>query len=95
MVRRSLSVSTLSEATMKTEQDYLQMINAVAKSQQEMKSPICPRCGKHRMDKQITHNAMSRHADIYVCNICGLDEAIRDMRGETINSSDWFICRQK
>ena len=80
---------------MKTEQDYLQMINAAAKSQQETKSPICPRCGKHRMDKQITYNALSRHADIYVCNICGLDEAIRDMHGETIHSSDWFICRQK
>ena len=44
---------------------------------------LCPRCGTDSMDKDISHNALSRRADVMVCNICGNVEAIEDMPGNT------------
>lgn len=28
----------------------------------------CPRCGNERMDKKPVRNALSRRADVYICN---------------------------
>lgn len=40
----------------------------------------CPRCGKMTMDAEsVTRNALSRRASVYVCDICGTEEAIEDM----------------
>ena len=36
---------------------------------------LCPRCGRDTMDKELYRNALSRAADIMVCESCGLDEA--------------------
>lgn len=36
---------------------------------------LCPRCGKNTMDKVLHRNALSRIADIMVCDSCGMDEA--------------------
>ena len=30
----------------------------------------CPRCGQHRMEKDMAENALSRYADIYICPDC-------------------------
>ena len=49
----------------------------------------CPRCGQYRMERRVVLNALSRHADVYVCDVCGRDEAIRDMTGNAISLSDW------
>lgn len=40
----------------------------------------CPRCGRDAMDAVLLHNALSRHADLYLCSVCGMDEALLDMR---------------
>ena len=40
----------------------------------------CPRCG-HKMKSKITHNALSRRAHIYICERCGMDEALLDATG--------------
>ena len=37
---------------------------------------ICPRCGEDRMKTPYTHNALSRQADVYVCDNCGMEEAL-------------------
>lgn len=39
---------------------------------------LCPRCGCDRMSKDATRNALSRRADIYICDTCGAMEAIED-----------------
>ena len=31
---------------------------------------ICPRCGRNILKTPLTHNALSRHADLYVCDEC-------------------------
>lgn len=39
----------------------------------------CPRCGRDKMDAEHPcRNALSRYANVYICNDCGLDEAFRD-----------------
>ena len=49
----------------------------------------CPRCGKARMHPERTHNSLSRHADIYICSVCGMDEAIRAMVGDVLPDEKW------
>ena len=36
----------------------------------------CPRCGSFTMKPDLHTNALSRHADIYVCDGCGTEEAM-------------------
>lgn len=38
----------------------------------------CPRCGKMKMKDDVCENALSRRADICVCNSCGTEEALED-----------------
>lgn len=42
---------------------------------------FCPRCGRKQMDENPMRNALSRRADISICNECGIDEAMRDALG--------------
>jgi len=51
----------------------------------------CPRCGQYRMKEKLTTNALSRHAKVYICDQCGMDEAIRDMYGKPLPLSEWGI----
>ncbi len=50
----------------------------------------CPRCGHERMDKKPVRNALSRRADVYICNECGREEAILDALGkEPLPLNQW------
>lgn len=49
----------------------------------------CPRCGRDAMDAVLFHNALSRHADLYICSVCGMDEALLDMRQSPKPLSEW------
>lgn len=46
-------------------------------AQREGKQLPCPRCGGE-MDPVLAHNALSRRETIYVCDKCGMNEAIED-----------------
>ena len=39
--------------------------------QQASEHMLCPRCGKDTMKPDLHTNALSRHADLYVCDKCG------------------------
>lgn len=39
----------------------------------------CPRCGGE-MNPRASHNSLSRRTDIYICNSCGMKEAIEDAK---------------
>ena len=43
----------------------------------------CPRCGSFTMKPDLHTNALSRHADIYVCDGCGTEEALLARAGVT------------
>lgn len=50
----------------------------------------CPRCGHPRMDENPVRNALSRRASVYICNECGMEEALMDMAGmEPIPLTEW------
>lgn len=50
--------------------------------------PFCLRCGKP-LAQQLPVNAMSRYANVYICQTCGMDEALRDAVGEPLPLWEW------
>ena len=61
---------------------------------QEKKIPFpCPRCGHDRMDSQNpVRNALSRYADVYICDECGTEEAMADFGGmKPLPFSQWSM----
>ena len=52
-------------------------IDKIAEMQQAGEFLLCPRCGKPLKDRLHT-NALSRVADVYVCDACGTAEALED-----------------
>ena len=54
---------------------------------------FCPRCGRMSVKDRLHTNALSRAATIYVCDDCGMDEAIRDYAGKELPLKDWAIAK--
>lgn len=50
---------------------------------------VCPRCGRKSMRDKLLHNALSRRADIYVCDNCGMVEALRDATQNADDVTEW------
>lgn len=50
--------------------------------------PTCLRCGK-LLNRKLAVNAVSRHADVYICEECGTDEALREAIGEPLPLREW------
>lgn len=53
----------------------------------------CPRCGHLRMHKNIAMNSLSRHANVFICNECGNDEAFRDMDNNPLPLTEWSLTK--
>ena len=53
----------------------------------------CPRCGRDRMKKNIHTNALSRHADIYICDACGTEEALLKFMSNPLPMTEWACLR--
>lgn len=52
----------------------------------------CPRCGKMAMDAEsVTRNALSRRATVYICDACGMQEALEDMMDSRTPLTAWAI----
>lgn len=52
----------------------------------------CPRCGRMAMNAEsVTRNALSRRIDVYVCDACGMGEALEDMMDSISPLSSWAI----
>lgn len=77
-----------------TEEAASELINRFAEKQQEGHF-ACPRCGRMRMNaERITHNAVSRRASIYICDACGMQEALEDMMDSRTPLTEWAICKR-
>ena len=50
---------------------------------------LCPRCGKDAMKEPVHTNALSRHADIYVCDRCGTAEALLKFMHNPLPMREW------
>ena len=59
----------------------------------------CPRCGG-KMNDRVTLNSLSRRTDIYICNSCGMQEAIEDAKKakdpafEKMVIEEWHLVRK-
>ena len=60
------------------------------KAAQDADTPMrCPRCGADTMKHPMHINALSRHADLYICDSCGTAEALLDFMGQTYPLHQW------
>jgi ribosomal protein S27AE len=50
---------------------------------------LCPRCGRNVLKVPLTHNAQSRHVDLFVCDECGMTEAMLDMMRNPLPQEQW------
>ena len=56
---------------------------------------LCPRCGRPVMASDPVRNALSRRATVYVCDECGMIEALEDMPGAfKLPLSVWSIAKE-
>ena len=51
----------------------------------------CPRCGSMSMKQPLEHNALSRHADLFICDNCGMTEALLDMMRNPLPLELWVL----
>ena len=56
---------------------------------------LCPRCGRDTMKDRIHTNALSRHADIYICDECGTAEALLCMMSNPLPLACWAAFREQ
>lgn len=56
---------------------------------------LCPRCGKPAIKPRLHTNALSRlkKPNIYICDACGNDEAVRDANGDQLPLSQWAAAK--
>lgn len=54
---------------------------------------LCPRCGRMTVKDRLVTNALSRHVHVYICDECGMDEAMRDLLGKDLPLMEWAIAR--
>ena len=53
----------------------------------------CPRCGRDTMKENFHTNALSRHADIYICDSCGMEEAMLKFMSNPLPMREWACFR--
>lgn len=53
----------------------------------------CPRCGRDTMKENIHTNALSRHADVYICDVCGTEEALLKFMHNPLPVMEWAYLR--
>jgi predicted RNA-binding Zn-ribbon protein involved in translation (DUF1610 family) len=51
----------------------------------------CPRCGRNTIKAPLAHNALSRYADLYICDECGMTEAMLDMMRNPLPLEQWAV----
>lgn len=54
---------------------------------------LCPRCGRFTVKDRLHTNALSRYVSVYICDACGMDEAIREFAGKSIPLQDWAVAK--
>ena len=51
---------------------------------------MCPRCGRDAMKAPVHTNALSRTADVYVCDACGTAEAMLAFMNQQYPLTSWW-----
>ena len=56
---------------------------------------LCPRCGKDSMKEELHTNALSRHANVFICDACGINEAMLDYMNAPMSLGRWACFEPK
>ena len=59
------------------------------KAQDAHEATFCPRCGANELDSELDFNAISRYADVYICDDCGGEEGMLEMLGDPMPMNEW------
>ena len=70
------------------------LLDLKAKQQAESEM-VCPRCGQNKLKSPLTHNALSRYADLYICSECGMTEAGLAMMNNPLPLEQWAVFHDK
>ena len=71
-----------------------QRLADLKESQERGEHTMCPRCGQDTMKPALHTNALSRHLEgVYICDSCGVAEAMLDYMQQSLPISLWAICR--
>lgn len=65
-----------------------------ARRQRDYNFP-CPRCGCWTMSSDPVRNALSRRLKVYICDTCGMEEALEDATGERRALASWDIAQRE
>lgn len=84
----------MSYETFCKELDATRKIQRFAPLQRKYHWP-CPRCGRWVMNSDPARNALSRRAEIYICDQCGTEEAMEDYLGKVRPLSSWDIAEKE
>ena len=66
------------------------LIERFAKKQRDGDYP-CPCCGFENMNSDPIRNALSRRANVMICDECGTVEALEDYFGKEQSLTDWAV----
>ncbi len=78
---------------MMTERMERKRLDLIAR-QQAGEMMTCPRCGADSMMRPIHTNALSRlDSELYVCDACGMDEALRAVVHCPLPPKEWSAAR--
>ena len=73
----------------------LAAVEALRKREEAGQQVMCPRCGINRLKPELYTNALSRHLDgIYVCDECGLSEALLDFKNAVMPTEAWAVFQE-
>ena len=73
----------------------LAAVEALRKREEAGQQVMCPRCGINRLKPELYTNALSRHLDgIYVCDECGLSEALLDFKNTVMPTEAWAVFQE-
>lgn len=63
-------------------------------AQDTKQPPMCLRCG-NPLDKPLIANARSRYINVYICETCGIDESLREIRQKPLPLYKWHAVNSR
>ena len=69
-------------------------IVAIYRERQQKEHLPCPKCGSDNMDEKVSRNALSRVADIQICDECGLLESLEAFDGVKHTLLNWWLIEE-
>jgi len=68
-----------------------QLVESLRPFQEKGERFPCPRCGRNTVHEQILLNPLSRYVNVYICQECGMDEALRDITCSPLPLTEWSM----